>query len=67
MAYLVGLKTLVFLPDNSLVIQFLPEFRAKNQKPDDALLSLVVRPLTDIVDYQDDLLICPVPSLRRYI
>ena len=48
-------------------LSFLPEFRAKCQDPESASPKVVVRPLSDMVDYAEDLVNCPVRTLRRYL
>ena len=58
---------IAFNPDGSISLAFLPEFRAKCQDPESPSPKLVVRPLSDLVDYEEDLLNCPVRSLKRYL
>lgn len=56
-----------FNPDGSISLAYLPEFRAKCQDPESASPKVIVRPLSDMVDYEEDLRNCPVRALRRYL
>ena len=54
--------------DGSFSLQFLPEFLAKNQAPDELSPALRIRPLSHIADDEDsDIRLCPVRILRAYL
>ena len=54
--------------DGSFLLQFLPEFRAKNQRPEDSSPSVRIPPLSSILAPDDeDNLLCPVRALRHYL
>lgn len=55
-------------PDGSFLLHFLPEFRAKNQRPEDSSPSVRIPPLSSILAPDDeDVTLCPVRALRRYL
>lgn len=57
-------------PDGSYTLRFLPEFLAKNLLPSDPSPSVVIRPLSDLIDPgvdSGDFLLCPVRSLAFYL
>jgi hypothetical protein len=59
---------IAFESDGSISLRFLPEFRAKNQRPGDVSPVLVIRPLSDLVSLDDpDCWNCPVRALRFYL
>ena len=57
------------LRSNSYTLQFLPEFIAKNQQPNQPSPSIIIPPISSILPDSDDpdSLLCPVRSLRRYL
>lgn len=53
--------------DGSFILNFLPEFRAKNQQASDPSPSVRIPPLSSILAPDDeDVSLCPVRALRRY-
>lgn len=56
-----------FEADGSVSLRFLPEFRAKNQRPSDPSPVIVIPPLDRLVGRQDpDYVNCPVRALKIY-
>ena len=54
--------------DGSFLLHFLPEFRAKNQADSDPSPVVRIPPLSSILaDDYDDVRLCPVRALRRYL
>ena len=54
--------------DGSFCLNFLPEFLAKNQSPEDASPSVLIRPLAHFADDEDsDFRLCPVRALKTYL
>ena len=54
--------------DGSYTLNFLPEFLAKNQSPEEPSPSIHIRPLSHIADEEDsDFRLCPVRALKSYI
>ena len=61
-------RDLARLPDGAFRLQFLPEFRAKNQGALDPSPSVLIPPLTSILAPGDeDRLLCPVRALSCYL
>lgn len=53
--------------DGSIVLQFLPEFLAKNQRPSDPSPAVLIKSLSEIVSTREpDFLNCPCRALREY-
>ena len=53
--------------DGSITLQFLPEFLAKNQKPETPSPSITIPPLSDIISRTEpDIQNCPVRALNVY-
>ena len=58
---------MVFEPDGSVSLRFLPEFLAKNQVPGEPSPVIFIKPLSSILCPDDeDRLLCPVRALRLY-
>jgi hypothetical protein len=56
-----------FEADGSVSLRFLPEFRAKNQRPSDPSPVVIIPPLSRLVDASEpDYVNCPVRALRVY-
>ena len=54
--------------DGSFTLNFLPDFLAKNQSPDEPSPSLHIRPLSHIASDEDgDYRLCPVRALKEYL
>ena len=58
---------LSFDPDGSICLKFLPDFLAKNQRPNDRSPTVRIAPLSRAVDPdQEDISLCPVRALKVY-
>ena len=58
-------QDVAFEPNGAVSLRFLPEFRAKTQRPEDSFPIVVIPPLTSILTPDDpDVTLCPVRALR---
>ena len=53
-------------PHGAISLRFLPEFIAKNQRPEDPSPSILLRSLSHLPDDDPDRKLCPVRALRTY-
>ena len=54
--------------NNSVILSFLPEFRAKNEKAEEDLKSIEIKSLKNFIENDDpDMRNCPVANLKAYL
>ena len=60
-------KDVAIEPNGAISLRFLPDFLAKNQRPDSPSPSIIIKPLSSILNINDpDRTLCPVRALRYY-